>query len=116
MSTNTTQVTAQDALAALDNFSAVMRAFLTGGEATPPVETVTKTAAKTVAKAPAGKVYRSKPGKEAAKAQVAALYEADRVKYGVKRWSDIPAKAQAATKAECKAIWAAVPKTRTTKG
>ena len=66
---------------------------------------------------PKPKAYRSAKGKEAAKRACEALA----VKYdlkvagGSRTFKSLSAKEQAAYRAEQKAIWAAVPKTRTTK-
>jgi hypothetical protein len=76
-----------------------------------PAQPAKVTKAQPKADAPA---YRSAATKAKVREQVDALYAADRAKYGVKRWSDIPAKAQAETKAQIKALWAAAPKTRKT--
>lgn len=61
------------------------------------------------------KAYRSAKGKEQAKADVAALWERTLKDAGVKRAKDLTDRQMAAYRAEAKAIWAAVPKTRTTK-
>ena len=74
---------------------------------------VTKPAA---VKAPATtKVYRSAKGKAQAKVEVAEVWEQAKAKAGVKRVKDLTPKQRAAADAKVKAIWAAVPKTRSTK-
>lgn len=62
-------------------------------------------------------VFRSKPGKEAAKAachELSVRYDL-KVVGGSRAFKSLSAKEQAAYRAESKAIWAAVPVTRTTK-
>lgn len=61
------------------------------------------------------KVYRSAKGKEQAKADVEAVWTKAKAKAGVNRVKDLSAKQRAAVDVQVKAIWAAVPKTRTTK-
>lgn len=65
--------------------------------------------------APAGKVYRSKPGKAQAKLDVAQAWTDAKAAAKVKRVKDLSPTQRAAVDAKVKAIWAAVPKTRTTK-
>lgn len=62
-----------------------------------------------------GKVYRSAKGKEQAKVACEKAWADAKAKAGVKRVRDLSPKQQEAVRAQCKAIWAAVPKTRTTK-
>lgn len=66
-------------------------------------------------KAPVGKVFRSAKGKEAAKVAVDKAWADAKDKAGVKRVKDLTPKQRAAVDAQVKAIWAAVPKTRSTK-
>lgn len=98
-----------------------IQALLAMAQANQPAATVSAPAEP---KAPAAtastakpKAYRSAAGKEAAKRACDALA----VKYdlkvagGSRTFKSLSAKEQAAYRAEQKAIWAAVPKTRTTK-
>jgi hypothetical protein len=62
-----------------------------------------------------GKVYRSAKGKAQAKADVEAVWAKAKAQAKVKRVKDLSAKQRAEVDAQVKAIWAAVPKTRTTK-
>jgi len=62
-----------------------------------------------------GKVYRSAKGKEQAKAQCERVWAEAKAKAGVQRVRDLTPKQRKAVDAEIRAIWAAVPKTRSTK-
>ena len=83
---------------------------LKGASVTPAVEPEPK-----APKAPTGKVFRSAKGKEQAKAACEKAWADAKAKAGVKRVKDLTPAQRAAVDAQVKAIWAAVPKTRTTK-
>lgn len=65
--------------------------------------------------APAGKVYRSAKGKAQAKLDVDKAWTDAKAAAKVKRVKDLSPTQRAAVDAKVKAIWASVPKTRTTK-
>lgn len=111
---NTTHLTIEQITAIATK--AAIEAVHAALEADKPAKTTRpKAAAKPQPKAD-GKIYRSKPGKERAKVEIAAVWEDAKAKAGVKRVRDLTPKQRAAADAKVKAIWAAVPKTRTTKG
>lgn len=99
------------AITALSKDVAEIKASLTVG-ITPATPAAVKAPS---AKPTTTKVYRSAKGKEAAKVEVAAVWENAKSKAGVKRVKDLSPKQRAAVDAQVKAIWAAVPKTRSTK-
>lgn len=81
-------------------------------KAVTPTTTEVKTGAK---KAPEGKAFRSAKGKEAAKAQVSALWAKTLKDAKATKRAQLTDAQFEAYQAGAKAIWAAVPKTRSTK-
>lgn len=74
-----------------------------------------KAPAKADPKPATGKVYRSAAGKERAKVAVAKAWADAKTEAGVKKVSQLTPAQRAAVDTKVEAIWAAVPKTRTTK-
>jgi hypothetical protein len=107
--------TNNDILAALNTLTEAVLLLASGQTvAAQPVE-VTAPANTRAKKAPEGKVFRSAKGKEAAKVEVAALWSDAKIMAGVTRVKDLTPAQRATVDAQVKAVWAAVPKTRSTK-
>lgn len=104
-----------DLRASMDSGFADLKALLLGN--TPQAPAVEAPVAEPKADAKPAKAYRSAAGKERAKAQCKALAVKWDLKVagGTRTFKSLSATEQAAYRAEEKAIWAAVPKTRTTK-
>lgn len=97
-------------------YIAALEARLAAVTADAPTESAPKAPKAKKADKPA-KAYRSASGKERAKkacAELAVKYDL-KVAGGTRTFKSLSAKEQEAYRAEQKAIWAAVPKTRTTK-